>query len=212
MCRGRGVCGARGATAWSHGEAPRAAVMGALSARTPPAFVRTGPRRRTCLPRLLLSAELGLLPALNALAEGIERRHDVRVDLTVESVIEEDVKVPAFTEDVYQIISEAVHNAVKHAAPAVVRVDVRIDRGRRLVRIDVVDDGRGVDHVRHRRAQRFRPGLHARPGRRTGRSRRGTAAPRSGPSCRYRSAAAASAVTWPAASCRRVPRLAPLAR
>jgi signal transduction histidine kinase len=91
-----------------------------------------------------VSAKLGLLPALHALAEGIERRHDVSVDLAVDPLIDEDVEGPAFSEDVYQIISEALHNAVKHAEPTVVRVDARLDPERRLVRIDVVDDGPGV--------------------------------------------------------------------
>ncbi|MFI1051350.1 ATP-binding protein [Streptomyces griseoruber] len=91
-----------------------------------------------------VSAKLGLLPALHALAEGIERRHGVSVDLAVDPLLEEDVKEPAFTEDVYQIISEALHNAVKHAAPTLVRVSAWRENDRRRLRIDVVDDGLGV--------------------------------------------------------------------
>uniref|UniRef100_UPI002F90D663 sensor histidine kinase n=1 Tax=Streptomyces sp. NBC_01562 TaxID=2975879 RepID=UPI002F90D663 len=91
-----------------------------------------------------VSAKLGLLPALNALAEAIERRYDVNVDLTVDALTEEDTGGADFSEDVYQIISEALHNAVKHAAPTVVHVDARLDRERRVMGIDVVDDGRGV--------------------------------------------------------------------
>ncbi|MGW3984753.1 ATP-binding protein [Streptomyces mirabilis] len=88
-------------------------------------------------------ARLGLLPALNALAEGIERRYDVIVELTVDALVAKDVEGADLSEDVYQIISEALHNAVKHAAPTVVRVDARLDE-RRVLWIDVVDDGRGV--------------------------------------------------------------------
>ncbi|MEU9448945.1 histidine kinase [Streptomyces sp. NPDC048277] len=91
-----------------------------------------------------VSAKLGLLPALHALAQGIERRHDVAVDLAVDPVIEEGIKAPAFSEDVYQIISEALHNAVKHAAPTSVRVDARRDRDGHRLGIDIVDDGRWV--------------------------------------------------------------------
>ncbi|MFZ3555870.1 histidine kinase [Streptomyces sp. BH055] len=88
-------------------------------------------------------AKLGLLQALHTLAEGIERRHEVGVDLTVDPMIAEDVEAPAFSEDVYQIVSEALHNAVKHAAPTRIRVLVRLERARRLVYIEVVDDGHG---------------------------------------------------------------------
>jgi signal transduction histidine kinase len=91
-----------------------------------------------------VSAKLGLLPALHALAEGIERRHDVSIDLAVDPLLDEDGSEPAFTEDVYQIISEALHNAVKHAGPSLVHVDAWRDPDTPLLRIDVVDDGRGV--------------------------------------------------------------------
>ncbi|MDX6312808.1 MAG: hypothetical protein QOF44_2272 [Streptomyces sp.] len=91
-----------------------------------------------------VSAQLGLLTALNGLAEAVERRHDVTVDLAVDPLIEEDVVRSDFTGDLYQIIGEAVHNAVKHAAPTVIRIDAQLDRARRLVTIDVVDNGSGV--------------------------------------------------------------------
>ncbi|MFI1032845.1 histidine kinase [Streptomyces sp. NPDC020951] len=94
-----------------------------------------------------VSAKLGLLPALNALAEGIERRYDVTVDLDIEALLDEGVGDADLREDMYRIVSEALHNAVKHAAPTIVRVVAEVDRERGVVRIDVSDDGRGVSAV-----------------------------------------------------------------
>ncbi|ROO87580.1 signal transduction histidine kinase [Actinocorallia herbida] len=88
-------------------------------------------------------AELGLSTALHTLVKGIERRHDVSVDLAVDPLVE-TMSTPAFVEDVYQIVSEALHNAVKHAAPSEVGVDVGFDRSAGVVWIDVVDDGHGA--------------------------------------------------------------------
>ncbi|MFE1983639.1 sensor histidine kinase [Streptomyces mirabilis] len=91
-----------------------------------------------------VSAKLGLLPALNALAEGIERRYDVTVDLDIEALVDGGAGDADLREDMYRIVSEALHNAVKHAAPTIVRVIAEVDRARGVVRIDVIDDGRGV--------------------------------------------------------------------
>ncbi|MFF3661060.1 sensor histidine kinase [Streptomyces olivochromogenes] len=91
-----------------------------------------------------VSAKIGLLPALNALAEGIERRYDVTVDLDIEALVDGGAGDADLREDVYRIVSEALHNAVKHAAPTIVQVVAEVDRERGVVRIDVIDNGRGV--------------------------------------------------------------------
>ena len=88
-----------------------------------------------------ISAEVGLDAALELVAEKIARLSEIRIDLLVASDFPQSDA--DFVEDVYQIVSESIHNAVKHASPSSVGVAVRYDSLPRSVTIDVVDDGRG---------------------------------------------------------------------
>ncbi|MET8427671.1 histidine kinase [Nocardia sp. NPDC004860] len=88
-----------------------------------------------------ISAELGLPAALRLLVDDLARRTDVRFELSVDPAFpQSDVSL---VEDVYQVVSEAVHNAVKHAAPATVAISVGLAPDSRAVTVDVVDDGIG---------------------------------------------------------------------
>ncbi|WP_179220459.1 histidine kinase [Rhodococcus sp. NCIMB 12038] len=89
-----------------------------------------------------MSAEMGLSAALQLLVEKITRRTDIQIELSVGPELDEDDT--DFIEDVYQVVSESLHNAVKHAAPSTVAVSVDISEDPRLVRVDIIDDGAGL--------------------------------------------------------------------
>lgn len=92
-----------------------------------------------------ISAELGLTGALHLLADEIARRTDVRVDLTVDPDFpEHDAD---FVEDVYQVVSESIHNAVKHGDPTAVRVALAHSDVSRTATVDVFDDGTGPGNL-----------------------------------------------------------------
>jgi signal transduction histidine kinase len=88
-----------------------------------------------------ISAEIGLEGALMLLVGEISRRTDVRIDLVIDPEFPE--YEADFVEDVYQVVSESIHNAVKHGAPASVRVSLTCSNTPRTATIDVVDDGIG---------------------------------------------------------------------
>ncbi len=87
------------------------------------------------------SAELGFGPALSLLTEGVARRTGVKIRLSIGDGLREND--PEFVEDLYQIVSESIQNAVKHAGPAHIDVDVRPSKNGE---VDVVvdDDGSGL--------------------------------------------------------------------
>ena len=90
-----------------------------------------------------ISAELGLLRALTDLVNGIMRRHSIHVELDVDERLGSDDLDDAFVEDIYLIVSEALHNSVKHASPSSITVNVTADPARGAISIVVSDDGRG---------------------------------------------------------------------
>ncbi|WP_158083723.1 histidine kinase [Mycobacterium sp. AT1] len=90
------------------------------------------------------SAELGFGPALSLLAEGVARRTGVKIRLSIGDGLREND--PEFVEDLYQIVSESIQNAVKHAAPEHVDVDVRPSANGE-VDVIVDDDGSGLGTV-----------------------------------------------------------------
>ncbi|WP_409464378.1 ATP-binding protein [Amycolatopsis sp. GA6-003] len=96
--------------------------------------------------RTSVAAELGLGEALDRLARTVERRDGVAVELDVDAIAEKELDGSEQAEDVYQIVAEAVHNAVKHARPTRVRATLTVDRG--VLRVEVADDGSGL--VSHR--------------------------------------------------------------
>ncbi|WP_052077990.1 sensor histidine kinase [Rhodococcoides fascians] len=87
-----------------------------------------------------MAAELGLKAALELLAEGIGRRSRVAIVVEVSGSLGDGDE--GFAEDVFQIVSESVHNAVKHASPTTIRIAMTLSHGR--VVIEVVDDGVGI--------------------------------------------------------------------
>lgn len=88
-----------------------------------------------------MSAELGLSAAIALLAEGVARRTHIAIDTDIG--LAADIHDDHFIEDVYQVISEAIHNAAKHADPAKISVVVRSRADEGIV-LEVTDDGNGL--------------------------------------------------------------------
>jgi signal transduction histidine kinase len=82
----------------------------------------------------------GLDVALRKQAELLDRVHGAAVRFTGEAVPRLG---SAAEEAAYRIAQEALHNALRHGAPST--VDVRLGTTGGLVRLEVVDDGRGFD-------------------------------------------------------------------
>jgi signal transduction histidine kinase len=84
--------------------------------------------------------EQGLTAAVIALADKLGAAHAIafRLDLTAAERLE--VAQQTF---VYQIVREAIANAVKHARPRMIAVTATLDHG--ALRIAIVDDGPGMD-------------------------------------------------------------------
>lgn len=87
-----------------------------------------------------LEAE-GLGPALVKHASVLERAHGVPVEVTCRGERRLD---PAVEREVFRVASEALHNAVRHAAPSRVTVSLDTDAAAG-VRLTVADDGTGFD-------------------------------------------------------------------
>ena len=88
--------------------------------------------------------ELGLFPAIRALAQHHERANGLRVRCELASH-----EVPRDTEletIIYRIVQEALTNVVKHAHAQKASVAVRVERAQLIVAI--VDDGVGFDQAR----------------------------------------------------------------
>jgi len=93
-------------------------------------------------------ARLGLLPALESLAEKVARRTGIRVAVAGDA----DVRLPPAVETaLYRIVQEALNNAVKHAAARSVRIELQCRPHK--VTCSVRDDGRGFDAMRCPQAQ-----------------------------------------------------------
>jgi signal transduction histidine kinase len=84
-------------------------------------------------------ADQGLGAALRTLAENTRRRTGIDVGLAIADDAEE--LRPHLLEDVYFIVAEAVHNAVKHSGAGSIRVAV--DGGASVLEVSVRDDGSG---------------------------------------------------------------------
>lgn len=84
---------------------------------------------------------LGLVPAIEHLAENLRGRGETRIDVLDETGgrhIPEDVETVVF-----RIVQEALNNAVKHAKASAISVIVGLRGGRLSVVVE--DDGRGFD-------------------------------------------------------------------
>jgi two-component system CheB/CheR fusion protein len=85
------------------------------------------------------------VPALRRLASTTESLHKVHV--RVESAVETPIEGTRVATQLYRIAQEAVTNAVKHAKPRTIRIQISADSG--LTKLRVVDDGIGIqDTVR----------------------------------------------------------------
>lgn len=90
--------------------------------------------------RPLMLDDLGLLAALEWLAEETSRRHGFSVELAVD---EASANLPEpLASQVYRIVQESLTNAGRHAAAQRVRVTLRMIGPE--VHLDVEDDGRGL--------------------------------------------------------------------
>jgi two-component system, NarL family, sensor histidine kinase UhpB len=89
--------------------------------------------------------DLGLVPALNALATSFSTRTGIEVERRFES------DLPPLTPDaelvVYRVAQESLTNVGRHAEARHVTIDLRRSAWTRSVVLSVADDGRGVDGI-----------------------------------------------------------------
>jgi signal transduction histidine kinase len=85
--------------------------------------------------------DFGLVPALELLAEGIERRTGVHVN--VESNSDRRV-APEIELAVYRVTQEAINNALIHGG-ASLTIDIRVDKRAHSLLCSISDDGCGFD-------------------------------------------------------------------
>jgi len=97
--------------------------------------------------------DLGLVPALQFLAEGVAKRTGLSVAVSGST---HGRLPPAVETALYRITQEALTNAVRHAHPA--HVKIQLQREARAVRCSIADDGVGFD-VAAVLAHRGGPGL-----------------------------------------------------
>ncbi len=105
--------------------------------------------------RLGVLDELGLMRALEWLAERVEERTGVTVELEILGVGQEDpeLRPPREVElTVYRIAQQALDNALLHARPRLVRVCVDVSAGH--VALELADDGVGMPADAEARALR----------------------------------------------------------
>jgi len=86
------------------------------------------------------AAELGLAEAISALAGGAPRHAGIAV--TVRCAASAAQADPEAADDIYHVVSEAVHNAVKHASATTIGVEVAATPGGGIT-ATVTDDGTG---------------------------------------------------------------------
>jgi signal transduction histidine kinase len=94
--------------------------------------------------RPLALSGIGLEAALQQRLDTVERRSGVEVELSVE----EDLDIPArVEEELYRIAMEALNNALKHANPTKVTVDLSKEEKREIpcIALSIMDDGIGFD-------------------------------------------------------------------
>lgn len=101
--------------------------------------------------RLSVLDELGLLPALEWLAERIEERTNVTVEIEVRG--EDVARAPREVElAAYRIAQQAIDNALVHGRPT--RIQLRIEIAGDRLALQVTDDGTGITADADRRALR----------------------------------------------------------
>jgi signal transduction histidine kinase len=91
--------------------------------------------------------ELGAGPALEALARDADAAHDATVELTADLSYEAGREpkrlVPELESAIYRLTQESLNNALKHASPTAVQIEVTESDGSVTLRIS--DDGVGFD-------------------------------------------------------------------
>ena len=106
-------------------------------------------------PKLL--EELGLRPALEALAADFAQRTGIActVDATADADDDaEDTLAPAAASCLYRVAQEALNNVIKHADACSVRMTLTYG-GSPRVRLRIQDDGRGMGPDDHRKSHSF---------------------------------------------------------
>jgi signal transduction histidine kinase len=84
--------------------------------------------------------DLGLLPAVEFLSEGVARRSGLRI--AVQS--SKGVRLPAPLETaLYRVVQEALNNISKHAHASSVKIRFRVSE--KTVKCTIIDDGMGFD-------------------------------------------------------------------
>jgi len=94
--------------------------------------------------RPLALREVGLVEALKARLDAVERRAGVDARFIVET----EPELPANVEEaLYHIAQEALNNVLKHATPTIVEMRIRLqgEPPEQNVILEVVDDGKGFD-------------------------------------------------------------------
>jgi PAS domain S-box-containing protein len=86
-------------------------------------------------------AEEGLVAALRKQAAALSARE--QVSITVDGPEERLTLADEVEEHLYRLVSEALHNVVRHASADVTTVDIAVDAG--LLRVQIRDDGVGFD-------------------------------------------------------------------
>lgn len=90
--------------------------------------------------RPMMLDDLGLVPAIRSLAEGVSKRR--RLGIEVASSFEGRLP-PAVEMGLYRVVQEALTNVTRHSRAR--HVTIRVQRSRRHVRCVVQDDGVGFD-------------------------------------------------------------------
>ena len=91
--------------------------------------------------------EIGLVPAIETLAERISAVEELAVETNIDLALEEPQRLPPDVEStVYRMVQEALTNATKHAGAHLLRVDLLARDG--LLEVSVTDDGCGFDPER----------------------------------------------------------------
>jgi len=88
--------------------------------------------------------DLGLVPAIERLAEDLHEHQKLDISLDVEQL--RGLRLPEKAEtSLFRILQEALNNIAKHADAR--RVSVRLSRQPKSVLLQVFDDGRGIDPI-----------------------------------------------------------------
>ena len=91
--------------------------------------------------------DLGVGPAIEALAHQSSERCDVEIDVDVDLAPaggEQPVRLsPELEATIYRLVQEAMNNAIKHAGPT--RISVTVSRDDSCVEVTVADDGAGFE-------------------------------------------------------------------